>query len=252
MQLRELHKYIIQAAVADAHPALLNDVTSGDIDAATRIAAYKNNVYAGLFNALKDTYPTVAALVHDDFFRGIVHDYVNIYPPTAASLDDYGAEIPAFLCKYAPTQHLAYLPDVAKFDWCIHRCSIADDDIALNPSILQQLGNDVAENRFALRSGVKLMHSQYPLDAIWRLCREPENSKPFELEQRPRFYLIYRCDDFSVWFEEISEAHFTMLKNLEDQQTLYEAAQHAFHLDSDFDMGGFFVHAFACEVLRIS
>jgi hypothetical protein len=251
MQLRELHEHIIQAAMSGTPPALLDEVVQGTINAETRLNAYKNNVYTGLFNALKDTYPTVAALVHDDFFRGLVHDYVKAHPPSVANLDDYGAELPAFLCDYAPTKHLAYLPDVAHFDWCIHRCAIADDDIAVSPSILQQRGNDVAESRFALRGGVQLMQSQYALDAIWRLCRDSENSQPIELEQRPRFYLIYRCDDFSVWFEEISEPHFTMLKNLEAGQTLYESAQHAFQQDSDFDMGGFFVHAFACEVLRM-
>ena len=69
---------------------------------ASRFGVYRNNVVAGLINAVSARYPVVRKLLWDDAFNRIAHRYVVTEPPRSPVLMEYGATFPAFLRSIIP------------------------------------------------------------------------------------------------------------------------------------------------------
>src|SRR5215510_3999238 len=66
------------------------------------LRVHRNTVLAGLANALRLTYPTVAWLTGEDFFDQVALDFSGKYPPRKACLSDYGIRFAHILQDYAP------------------------------------------------------------------------------------------------------------------------------------------------------
>src|SRR3954471_10409091 len=64
---------------------------------ASRFSVYRNNVIAGLINAVSARYPVVRKLLWDDAFNRVAHQYVVSEPPRSPVLMEYGATFPQFL-----------------------------------------------------------------------------------------------------------------------------------------------------------
>lgn len=250
MQLPELQQRFVNAALFDSCDALLSEVVGDTITATERLAAYKNNVYVGLFETLKNAYPTILTLVGEDFFRGIVHHYVKQQPPTMACLDAYGAGLADFLKEYEPAKSLAYLPDMARFDWAMHESSNAENDKPLPAKKLQSAGNAVADMPIPLRAHVRLLKTAFPCGIIWRLCQLPDNATPIKLSAALRHYVIYRADDYTVWFEEITAPVYAALECLVANGTFNGAVEAADAHDNHFDFEAFLVFLLSRESLK--
>src|SRR5437868_368493 len=89
---------------------------------------HRNTVLAGLANALRLTYPTVAWLTGEDFFDQTAALFASRNPPRTACLSDYGGGFADFLEVYPPAAGFSYLADVARFDLVIERCAHAHAD----------------------------------------------------------------------------------------------------------------------------
>ena len=89
------------------------------------LRVHRNTVLAGLANALRLTYPTIAWLTGEDFFNQAAWEFAGKYPPRSANLSDYGSGFAEFLENHAPAACLPYLADVARFDLVIERCAHA-------------------------------------------------------------------------------------------------------------------------------
>src|ERR1043165_4555520 len=70
------------------------------------LRVHRNTVLAGLANALRITYPTVAWLTGEDFFDQAALEFSSKYPPQSACLSDYGDGFAEFLEDYAPARGL--------------------------------------------------------------------------------------------------------------------------------------------------
>lgn len=89
----------------------------------TALRIHRNTVLAGLANALRLTYPTVAWLTGEDFFDQAAVAFAARNPPRGACLSDYGDGFADFLDSYPPASGFSYLGDVARFDLVIERCA---------------------------------------------------------------------------------------------------------------------------------
>ncbi|MBU6296973.1 MAG: putative DNA-binding domain-containing protein [Alphaproteobacteria bacterium] len=75
-----------------------------------RLAVYKNNVYARLVDALRDSFPAVERLVGEDFFRYAAVQYVSITPPKSPTLLGYGKDFARFLENFRPRRIFPIFP----------------------------------------------------------------------------------------------------------------------------------------------
>lgn len=137
-------------------------------------AVYRNTVTKGCIDALQANYPTVHALVGEDWFRAAAHLYAQAHPPQDARLTQYGDGFADFLEHFGPAAQLPYLPDVARLDRCWTESHLAADASALDASWL------AAQDASSLATLVLVPHPaarwhrspQHPAFALWRAHRE--------------------------------------------------------------------------------
>lgn len=173
------------------------DVPSGLVDpqgrpAGGRFDVYRNNVAGSLTRALEAGFPTVRALVGEEFFGAMALVHLRAHPPQSRMLMLYGADFPAFLQGFPPVAHLGYLPDVARLELALRDSYHAADSAALAEAEFQHmLGGDIAALRLKLAPTVRMMRSNWPVVSIWAAHHEagPKPSPGAEdaLILRPEF-----------------------------------------------------------------
>src|SRR5436309_1556227 len=97
--------------VGDDRADLVASVVGDSIPSAARLRVYRHHVFHSLATALAATFPTVHALVGDDFFRGLARGFVGGSLPTQPVLSEFGAGFAKFIEGYAPAGSLPYLAD---------------------------------------------------------------------------------------------------------------------------------------------
>ena len=163
----------LQGAFADAvffdHapiPATIRDA-SGQAHA-SRFSVYRNNVFAGLTNAIGARYPVVKKLLWDDGFNRIAHLYVSAEPPRSPVLLEYGESFPQFLRSIGQGVSANYLADVAELESARTRAYHAADATPVARDAFSQLAPDeIPDLRLALHPSVQLLKSQFPVVSIW-------------------------------------------------------------------------------------
>lgn len=136
--------------------------------AGRRFSVYRNNVAASLTEALELSFPCIAKLIGAENFRSLAGLFLRQHPPRVPMLSQYGAEMPAFLERFAPLQHLGYLPDVACLEQAIRLSYHAQDAQAVDPQVLQALSpDDLTAARVTLAPALRLVRSSWPVHAIW-------------------------------------------------------------------------------------
>ncbi|MDH6149457.1 hypothetical protein OKW46_003382 [Paraburkholderia sp. WSM4179] len=160
-----------------------------------RFAIYRNTVNSTLLKALQLSYPAVQALVGEEFFEGAARLFIEQCPPSHAQLHNYGATFPDFLAQMPEAASLDYLPDTARLEWAVNGVLHAPD---ARPLDLQRLGrlNDsgLKSVRFVPNTTVRLLQSDYPVDAIWRavLTRDDGALADINLASGPVWLHVYR------------------------------------------------------------
>jgi hypothetical protein len=156
----------LQAGMA---AAILGDAPAPAGVAAERLTVHRATTLGTLTGALADAFPVVALLVGERFFAQAAARFVPAHPPAAPRLAEYGAGFPEFLAVFPPARGLAYLPDVARLDWAVHRAYHAADRAALRPGQLAALDPAAFGSlRLGLHPSVQLLASRFPVDRIWQ------------------------------------------------------------------------------------
>jgi len=120
LALPDLQAAFAAHIVGDDRADLVASVVGDTIPAGARLRVYRHHVFHSLATALSATFPTVHALVGDEFFRGLTRAFVASTLPKNPVLSEYGAGFAAFIEGYAPAGGLPYLADVARLDWALN------------------------------------------------------------------------------------------------------------------------------------
>lgn len=237
MWLREIQRRFAAGIFADDASRIRSHINAGRFGAERHLQIYRNNVYAGLADALEAAYPAVARLVGDDCFRGCSYNYVRHAPPASGNLHDFGAHFPEFLASFAPVRALAYLPDVARLEWARHRAFHAADAA---PFALDALATVAADHygslQFNLHASVHLLASDYPLLRIWQI-NQPDASADDTVDlSEGGVKLLVARRDLVVEIETIGAGEFALLNAFANRATFAAAAAAATAVQPDFDL----------------
>jgi hypothetical protein len=162
--LLELQRAFGAAVISGDASALAGLIAGGETTPDDRVAIHRNTILAALTNALRLTYPAVAALVGEEFFDHVAHSFARLQPPAAPLLTLYGGTFPDFLASFPPATGLPYLPYVARLEWAVDqtaRCPLEDEA----PPLAEI---DLGEKRLALAPSLMLLRTDYPAETIWR------------------------------------------------------------------------------------
>lgn len=212
-------------------------VEDGTFSADQQLRVHRNNIFAGLDEALVAIYPVVQKLVGEDFFRTACRHFIPAQPPRAAPLHDFGKGFAAFLESYEAAQALAYLPDVARLEWEWHRSFHAADAGAFNASILTEVAVvDHGQLHFSLHPAARLLHSKYPVYRIWEVNQdEYTGDTAVDLDQGDSFVAVVR-PRLDVRVQSLPGAEWRFLASLRDGLNLDEAYRYASRIDPGFDL----------------
>jgi hypothetical protein len=138
--------------------------------AARRFAVHRNNVVAGLVNALRSRFPATERIVGAEFFAVMARCFVVEKPPHTPLLAAYGDEFPAFIAAFAPARELPYLADVARLEAARTRAYHAADTVPADARTFAALDADaVGALRIAMHPSAEIVRSSHPIVTIWAM-----------------------------------------------------------------------------------
>ena len=231
----------LQAAFADhvtgVDRAGLVAVVAGDtIAAEARLRIYRHHVLQSLASALAATYPTVQALVGEDFFRVMARTFVVQDLPRQPVLAEYGAGFPAFVGAYRPGATLPYLADIARLDWALNSAFHSPDGGRLTAGDLASLpGDQVLGLLLALAPGAALLRSAYPLDRIWRASQPGAPDDPVDLGAGGADLLVLRRPDDAA-FVSLGAGEAAFVGAIAGGDALEVAARAGLRAEAAFDL----------------
>lgn len=158
-----------RAALLDPDRPVPAGITDPDgRPAGRRFSVYRNNVTVSLTEALRQAFPAIRKLVGEEFFTAMAQAHLRDHPPTSALMMLYGAAMPAFLERFQPVAHLAYLPDIARLELALRRAYHAADAAPLPAEALHSIDPArLMTARLHLAPAVQLVRSRWPVHAIW-------------------------------------------------------------------------------------
>jgi hypothetical protein len=165
--LRELQQAFGAFMLSENADAVCSHIVEDGFSAAERCRVYRNTCRSVLVETLRMTYPAVERIVGRDFFDLAAAQFTAAHPPGSAYLNEYGAGFADFLAAFGPAGALAYLADVARFEWALSAAANALDMPVLDPGALAAVDPEChATLRFEPHPSVRFLALAYPADRI--------------------------------------------------------------------------------------
>ena len=206
-----------------------------------RFDVYRNNVAAGMIEALRATFPAVEQLVGAEFFAASSRVYLDHDPPRSPLLFRYGETFGKFLDDFPPAAKTPYLGDVARLEWARLQAHHAADGKPLSIDALAvflDAGShepaDVGELKLTLHPSLDLITSRWPVFSLWAASTGFGKSEDVDMK-RSENALIIR-PELQVETRRLPETGAAFIATLGDGATLEYAATCAAAVDADFDL----------------
>lgn len=201
-----------------------------------RLAVYRHHVFTTLTDVLRAAYPAVCRLVDERFFAYAAHEFIRRSPPIGPCLVEYGGDLPGFLAAFPPCWHLAWLPDVARLEWALHRAAHADEPPPLAAARLAAVPPEAMPGLvFRFHPSASLLHSRWPVDLVWKGHRPVGPGAPVDLGAGGIRLEVRRLDGDAV-MRTLGAAPFAFRRALHRGRSLAIAARTARAVDRDFDL----------------
>ena len=173
---------LVQALRGGGWPAMARPLPGRDAnppaDRQAGLWAYRANAQAIASRALAAAYPVLARLIGDEAMAALARDLWREHPPVRGDLAWFGGELAAWLAALPAFASLAYLPDVARLEWAIHRAHAAADPPDAPPDLaaLAQVDPDALRIRFV--AGSAAIDSRWPVAMLWRAHQVSADAVP--------------------------------------------------------------------------
>lgn len=198
------------------------------------LTIYRQHLTSILVKALRQTYPLIEKLLGEDFFQQLAMQYIEQYPSRSSNLHDYGEYFCQLLADQPFIQHLAYLCEVAEFEWICHSLTFAANPSLFDMDVLAALSPEqYPPLHAALHPASVLKKFQYPILKIIDLCDEKIEELNAD-EEGPHLLIIRR--DTEINLAPLTAAEFAFLSHLQNDASLGEALEKTLLLDSTFNL----------------
>jgi len=218
--------------------------------ARSRFAIYRGNTVANAAKAIGAAYPVIEKIVGPEFFSGLAREYGSRHPSKNGDLNEHGESFAAFLADFPPAKAFAYLPDVARLEWLVHRGHYAADSRQFDAAILATVPPErQLQLRPRLHAACNVLHSVHPVARIWEVHQEGFSSE-FEVDFSfgPTHALVFR-PHFRVEVAQIGDAEAAFLCAAFRGEPLETALAAALLLNASFDLGGWLMNWVASRVI---
>jgi hypothetical protein len=233
LMLRDLQRAFVRGALSDAAPSsICAEIIGAGIAPERRLAIYRNNAVEGFLKTLQATFPTIVRLSGEDWFRQIGRQYMRRYPSRSGNIHYVGEHFATFLEAELEGSSYEYFADVARFEWAYQEVLVAADHPTFDLNALAVVPpEDYGALRFRTHPAMRLVHSRFPVLAIWR-ANQPDAAadERIALDQGSSSVLLIRRADH-VELRELPPAESALLAALVRGESLERAAECALEID---------------------
>ncbi|HKQ12480.1 MAG TPA: DNA-binding domain-containing protein [Steroidobacteraceae bacterium] len=233
LMLRDLQRAFVQGALSDAAlSSICAEIIGAGIAPERRLAIYRNNAVEGFLKTLQATFPTIVRLSGEDWFRQIGRQYMGRYPSRSGNIHYVGEHFATFLEAELEGSSYEYFADVARFEWAYQEVLVAADHPTFDLNALAVVPpEDYGALRFSTHPAMRLVHSRFPVLAIWR-ANQPDAAadERIALDQGSSSVLLIRRADH-VELRELPAAEFALIAALVRGESLEQAAECALEID---------------------
>ena len=234
--LRETQAAWRAALLGDNGTAALAAIVGDGLAPEARLAMYRHHVATSLTDLLESIYPVVCRLVDRRFFGYAADRFIAAHPPAGPCLVEYGDGLAEFLATFEPCRALAWLPDVARLEWAMHRAYFADDATPLDPRTLAAIPvQALADLRLRLDPSLTLLASPFAVDDIWR-ANQPDMPETVVAAEAGAVTLEVRRHRADVVVRRLDAADCAFRSALHAGATLAEAGERALAAAPAFDL----------------
>ncbi len=237
MKLEQLQAAFVQELRGDDNVALREQIVTGKLDPAQRLAIYRGNGIDACRKALEQIYPVCLRILGDAYFGQLALQYIATHASTQPDLNVYGESWSQFLRPLVAADGalsgLAYLPDLACLEWHYHAAYYADDDTAIDFVALQQVAPSRQDDIcWQCSASLAVMQSAYPLLAIWHGNRGENTVDSVAGLSEPEYLCIYRRG-FELLVEPIDGSSYELLRGVLQAKTMAQLGALATSQDLD-------------------
>ncbi|MBT4879975.1 MAG: DUF2063 domain-containing protein [Alphaproteobacteria bacterium] len=234
--------FVFQKRNSDLKNAPVNTLSqyieTNGISVEARLKVYRNNTMVSLSECLKGVFPTIEKLVGEEFFKGTARAYLESGPMVHPTLNKLGNTFPDFLKTFEHTKEITYLSDAAQLDWLFNEVFYAEETPSITAESLTQISpEEYSRLQFEIHPAFRLFESPFPIDRIWKLCREDSDNQ-LDLSKESGCTLLVSLEDDKPFFAAIEPEKYNFLHNLSKGNTLGETCDKVLEIERTFDIQG--------------
>ncbi len=166
--MNESHESRRQRALvgAIAGQALPASIREPQARAARGLSAYRANAEALAERALAAVFGTVQAMLGEENFQHLAHEFWHAHPPLRGDVGEWGDAFPAWLEAHAAMARWPWLADCARLDLALHHNERAADAVFDAASLALLESTDPALLLMQLMPGSAVLRSRWPVATI--------------------------------------------------------------------------------------
>lgn len=218
MKLAELQREFTQHLLHNSADLEKLNIT-GPFAVEQLLGLYRNNFYISCSDYLNNCFPSVAALVGEEFFAQLAKAFIMQQPLTCASIEAFGSKFAAFIRDCEQTQSLPYLEAIAELDWGFDKVKSVTEITDFPFQQLQQLTEEQQlKIQFQLTPQTLLINSKLPVLKIW-LGIHSGNLDDIDMQQG-EYVILHPDREQGAKYYTISEQQFTFLSAVAKGESL--------------------------------
>ena len=196
--LPELQSAFAAFLTGDDNRGIADAIVGDTIGAEARLRIYRHHVRHSLTTVLAATFPTVQALVGEEFFAGLARAFLERDLPRQPVLSEYGAGFAEFIAGFEAARGLPYLADVARLDWSLNVAFHTERGATLDAATLGAMAQEhLPSLRLSFAKGVALLSSPYPVERIWSASQPGATDEKVAMTEATTVLLV-RAEGFLV------------------------------------------------------
>ena len=247
--LRERQRNFAAALLDPNMPVPLGLVGPDRKSSEKRFNVYRNNVVAGLVEALKAAFPAVCRIVGDEFFAAMARVYVALEPPRSPIMLDYGRTFPDFIRKFEPAKSVPYLSDVARLERAWVEAYHAAEAPPADPALLATIDSQsLPRMGLTLHPSARVVRSSFPAVQIWLMNIDGGVPAAIDISSEGENALVVR-PIVEVEVRRLPVGAATFIIGLAAGASVAEATTLAFDENSNFDLAGALRDLFAINAI---
>ena len=236
-----------EAIFLDEAPMPVTVSSASGAAAASRFGVYRNNVIAGLINAIAARYPVTRKLLWPETFDVFARMFVAAEPPRSPVLIAYGDSFPQYLRSIGQGASAEYLADIAELEAARTRAYHAADVAPVSREAFAALDADeLPQLRLELHPSVSLVKSRFPVVTIWETNRHANDNAIHQWAEKSA--LIARPHlAVEVW--RLTPGACAFLTAIAAGETIGAAIAQATAAAPDFDLGACMAVLIAADIV---